>query len=154
MSAPRLGPLAAAPALAALLAVAAPAEAEPAAGDGVVVAARAIPSRTVLGAGDLALAETASGAGLARVDAAIGLETRVALYPGRPVRAEDLGPPALIERNDLVELLYRKGGLVIRAEGRALDRGGAGERVRIMNLGSRRTVTGRVAGPSLVEVSP
>ncbi len=152
MFASLLRSLAAAPALAALLAVAAPAE--PASRDGIVVAARAIPSRTVLDAGDLALAETASGVGLSRIDAAIGLETRVALYPGRPVRAEDLGPPALIERNDLVELLYRKGGLVIRAEGRALDRGGAGERVRIMNLGSRRTVTGRVAGRSLVEVSP
>jgi flagella basal body P-ring formation protein FlgA len=142
-----------APALAALVAAASAAE-PPSPSDGMVVAARAIPSRTVLGPGDLAVVDDAGGAGLRRIEAALGLETRVALYPGRPVRAQDLGPPALVERNALVELRYRKGGLVIRAEGRALDRGGAGERVRIMNLDSRRTVTGRVAGPSLVEVSP
>ncbi|HHX90132.1 MAG TPA: flagellar basal body P-ring formation protein FlgA, partial [Paracoccus sp.] len=38
--------------------------------------------------------------------------------------------------------------------GRALGRGGAGETIRIMNLASRSTVSGRVAGPGLVEVHP
>lgn len=119
---------------------------------GVVVAARAVPSRTVLAPGDLALAPLAAPGALAEMAQAIGLETQVALYPGRPVRPEDLAPPALVERNDIVTLVWRRGAVVIRVEGRALDRAGVGGRVRAMNLGSRSTVIGRVVASGLVEV--
>lgn len=146
-------------ALAALVAAApaavpAPAPAQDAAAPAVVVvAARTIPGRTVLTEADLALAPAAAGPGLAALDQAVGLETRTSLYAGRPIRAQDLAPPALIERNDLVRLGYRKGALSITVEARALDRGALGERVRVMNLDSRLTVIGRVTGPATVEVS-
>jgi flagella basal body P-ring formation protein FlgA len=77
---------------------------------------------------------------------AVGMEARVAIYAGRPVRAQDLGAPALVERNQLVPLIYLSGGLAISTEGRALARGAAGEVIRVMNLSSRNTVNGRV-GP-------
>ncbi len=32
----------------------------------------------------------------------VGLEARVTLYAGRPIRAADLGPPALVDRNQIV----------------------------------------------------
>lgn len=127
-----------------------------ASGDGppTVVAVRAVPARTLLTADDLTLAPAPAGAGLGDPAAAIGMETRVTLAPGRPIRAADLTAPAMIERNALVRLSFERGGLSIATEGRALDRGALGDRVRAMNLGSRQTVTGRVAGPGLVEVSP
>ena len=52
----------------------------------------------------------------------------MAIYAGRPVRPGDLGPPALVERNQLVPLVYQPGGLAISTEGRALGRGGGGRR--------------------------
>ena len=124
-----------------------------AAAEQVVVAARAIPARTVLSAGDLSLAPASVGGGLVAVSEAVGQETQVALYAGRPVRPEDLGPPAIVERNALVLLRYVRGALSITAEGRALDRGAEGDRVRAMNLGSRTTVTGRIAADGAVEVN-
>lgn len=135
----------------------APGRAAPAAlGDGppTVTAIRAVPARTTLTADDLILSPAPPGAGLRDPAEAIGMETRVTLAPGRPIRAADLNAPALVERNELVRLSFERGGLSIAAEGRALDRGALGDRVRAMNLGSRQTVTGRVAGPGLVEVSP
>ncbi|MAC81099.1 MAG: flagella basal body P-ring formation protein FlgA [Rhodobacteraceae bacterium] len=81
-----------------------------------------------------------------------GLETRVALYAGRPVLKGDLGPPALVDRNDIVTLVYARGGLQISAEGRALSRGGVGDTVRVMNLSSRTTITGRVTETGIIEV--
>lgn len=81
-----------------------------------------------------------------------GLEARVALYAGRPLRAGDLGPPAMVERNDIVTLVYARHGLQISAEGRALSRGGVGDNVRVMNLSSRTTITGLVQENGMIEV--
>jgi flagella basal body P-ring formation protein FlgA len=75
---------------------------------------------------------------------AIGQEAQVTLYAGRPIRAEDIGPPAIIERNQIVPLAYGSGGLSILTEGRAMARGGAGDVIRVMNLESRTTVTGQI----------
>lgn len=120
---------------------------------GTLVAARTIPSQTVIGPEDVAVGTAAVPGALADPAAAIGREARVILHAGRPIRAADLGPPALVERNGLVTLAYRRGGLAILAEGRALGRAGLGEAVRVMNLASRATVSGVVAGPGLVAVA-
>lgn len=64
----------------------------------------------------------------------------------------DLAPPTLVRRNDLVRMRFVGGRLEIRAEGRALEAGRAGERVRVLNLDSRQPVTGRVVAPSEVEI--
>jgi flagella basal body P-ring formation protein FlgA len=69
------------------------------------------------------------------------------------VRAADLGPPALVDRNQIVALDFRAGGLSIRAEGRALARGGAGDVIRVMNLASRTTVSGRIRPDGVVDVA-
>jgi flagellar basal body P-ring formation protein FlgA len=78
----------------------------------------------------------------------------VTLYAGRPIPLSALGPPALVERNQVVTLVFQRGGLEIRAEGRALGRGGEGDTIRIMNLASRNTVTGWVTGDGLIHVAP
>lgn len=122
-------------------------------GEPVVVTTRAIRARTVIGPGDVVLASGDASGALSDPDEAIGMEARVWLQAGRVVMPEDLGPPALVERNQLVIMRFRRGLLEITAEGRALDRAGAGELVRVMNLDSRSTVTGRVIGPALVEVN-
>lgn len=123
--------------------------AQAAAADGWTVS-RVVRPATVLVAGDLLPVAAAPGA---LGEAPVGLEARTILYPGRPIRAGDVGPPALIERNALVLLHYRRGGLWISTDGRALGRGAAGERVRVMNLTSRTTVTGRIAADGSVHVS-
>lgn len=127
--------------------------AAPAAADSVV-AARLLRSQTVIAAEDVMLrAEDMPGA-LADPVQAIGKEARVNIYAGRPVRAEDLAAPALVERNQVVTLNYSSGGLNIATDARALDRAGPGERIRVMNLASRSTVTGIVMVDGTVNVAP
>ncbi|MGR3461377.1 MAG: flagellar basal body P-ring formation chaperone FlgA [Roseovarius sp.] len=92
-------------------------------------------------------------AGGVPLDAVIGREARVALYPGRPIRVGDIAVPAVVERNQVVPLAYVRGALRIETEGRALARAGPGEYVRVMNLSSRATVTGRVTASGRIEVS-
>lgn len=83
----------------------------------------------------------------------IGQEARVALYPGRPIRDGQFGPPAIVLRNQVVSLSYVTGNLAIITEGRALDRGGVGDVIPVVNLSSRNTVQGRVMPDGSVSVS-
>ena len=85
----------------------------------------------------------------------VGMETRVVLYADRPIRPGDIGPPSLVDRNQLVTLIFRQQGLNIATEARALGRGSEGDRIRVMNLSSRTTVSGRIdAAGRVVASSP
>ena len=109
-----------------------------------IVAARTIRAGALLTGEDVAtIAEDVPGA-LSSLDDVLGQEARVNLYAGRPIRSGEIGPAAVVERNQIVTLIYDQNGLTIATEGRMLDRAGIGDRVRVMNLGSRNTVTGTV----------
>lgn len=103
---------------------------------------------------DIAVVPGATPGALADPAEAIGMEAAVNLYAGRPIRPGDLRPAAIIERNSLVTIRYAHGGLIIIADGRAMDRAAAGEALRVMNLSSRTTVTATAAAPGLVTVGP
>ncbi|MCC6006195.1 MAG: flagellar basal body P-ring formation protein FlgA [Rhodobacteraceae bacterium] len=119
-----------------------------------LVAARLVRAQQIVGPGDLVLSSDAGPGAERALSDALGQEARVMLHPGRPVHARDLGPPALVERNQIVRLIYRSGGLSIMAEGRALGRAAEGEGLRVLNLSSRTTVSGIVAPGGHVVVSP
>lgn len=123
---------------AALLSVAAPALAES------LVAARTIRAQTILGPEDVTVSDSMIPGALVDPSEVIGFEARTVIYPGRPIHPSDLAVPALVARNQIVPLRYVNGTLSITVEGRALGRGAAGERIRVMNLASRTTVTGTV----------
>lgn len=117
-----------------LLAVASTAEAD------ALVATRTIRAQEIIAPSDLELKSINVNGGLTDPEVLIGQEARVALYPGRPVRANDVTAPALVERNQIIPLIYLRGTLEISAEARALGRAAAGDRIRVMNLSSRNSV--------------
>lgn len=119
-----------------------------------VIAARTIRAQTLITPDDVILADETYAGVYTGIDEVIGLEARVALYAGRPVRSGEVGPPALVERNQIVPLIYEAGGLVIVAEGRALGRAGLGEIIRVMNLASRQTISGRIRADGTIVVGP
>jgi flagella basal body P-ring formation protein FlgA len=111
-----------------------------------LVALRTLPAQTVVTEADVTLVEAQIDGALTAIAPALGLQVKTTVYAGRPLRPENLGAPALIDRNQPVTLVYAAGGLIILAEGRALARGAEGEVVRAMNLASKTTVSGRVDG--------
>lgn len=117
-----------------------------------LVATRLIRATEVIGSGDVMLHEAHVPGAATRAEQVVGLEARVAIYPGRPVRLSDLGPAAVVERNETVRMVYRQGTLTILSEGRALERAGLGDSLNVMNLASRQTVQGIVNSTGLVEV--
>lgn len=118
-----------------------------------IVAARTIPAKSIIGPDDVLLRDLDTPGGIASREAAIGQEARVALYAGRPIRQGDIGPPAVVERNQIVSLVYDRGGIIISTEGRALDRAGPGDLIRVMNLTSRTSVSAWISPDGVAFVS-
>ena len=109
-----------------------------------VVATRTIPAQTVISADDIRIVGEPTGEALQEAQNIIGMETRVALFAGRTIQSANIGPPAVVERNEIIPLLFEKNGLVISTDGRALGRAGPGDTIRVMNLGSRATVSATI----------
>ncbi len=120
----------------------------------VVVPTRTLRANTVISHDDVKLVAGDVANVFDRLEDVIGQEARVALYAGRPIRFDSLGPPALIDRNQIVSIRFQGAGLVITTDGRSLERGGVGDRVRVMNLSSRTTVFGFVQSDGSIEVRP
>ncbi len=118
----------------------------------ILVPVRTIRAKEIIGPADITQKQGQITGTLSDPDDVIGQEARVALYPGRAIRVSDVGPPAIVERNDLVGLFYVRGGLRISTEGRALGRGANGDFVRVMNLASRTTVMGQIRADGTIEV--
>lgn len=136
-----------------LLVVIACLAATPAVSD-TVVAARTLRAQSIVGPSDITIvAGDVIGTYVSREEV-IGLEARNVLYAGRPVRIDDLGPPAIIDRNQIVSVIYDTGGMRILAEGRALGRAGVGDVLRVMNLASHTVISGKVQENGQVNVSP
>jgi flagella basal body P-ring formation protein FlgA len=146
MTRPMAG-LPAAIALLTMLGTAAAAEAE------ALVPLRTIPAQRVIGPADIGPGEIVVPGAITDPAAVIGMEARVALYPGRPILPGDLALPATIARNAILPLVYAAGNLLITTEGRALDRAGPGDVIRVMNLDSRTTVTARIGADGAAYVS-
>lgn len=126
----------------------------PAHSQDTVIASGTIRGTAMIGPADVALIEGETPGALSDLSDAIGMEARINLYPGRPIRPGDLRAPAIVERNEIVSLRYNYGGLLVMTEGRALDRASEGEALRVINLASRQTVTATATSPGLVTVGP
>lgn len=124
------------------------------ASDADIVAKRTIRAQAILTEDDLAIRAGASSNAETETELwdFVGMETREVLYAGRPISRSQLGEPAIVQRNEIVQMIYLTGSVQIVTEGRALGRAALGETIRVMNLGSRTTVSAQVEGPARVRV--
>ncbi|WP_305970064.1 MULTISPECIES: flagellar basal body P-ring formation chaperone FlgA [unclassified Mameliella] len=118
-----------------------------------VVATQTIRPQQIITADAVRLDPAEVRGAYATLDAVVGQEARTAIYPGRAVMRGVVGQPALVDRNQAVELVYVQGGLRIKAEGRALGRGAAGERIRVMNVDSRTVLFGTISPEGAILVN-
>jgi flagella basal body P-ring formation protein FlgA len=117
-----------------------------------VVPARTIRPNQIIMETDVIFSVGDLSTGYRRISDVVGQEARIALYAGRPILLGDIGPPAIITRNQIVGLRYFAGGISITTDGRALERGAIGDRIRVMNLGSRATIFGQILDDGTIQV--
>ena len=122
----------------------------------VPVLARAIPAGAEISDADIEWVSLRSDRlrpdSLLDPDAIIGLETRRALRPGEPLRGYDLQRPLMIERGELVTLVFEAPGIQLSVRARAMENAADGEIARFVNLQSSRTVEALVDGPGRARV--
>jgi flagella basal body P-ring formation protein FlgA len=122
----------------------------------VTVLTRPMQRNEVIKASDVTIERRPKGevaADAAVRDAAIGMQTRQALRGGQVLRNGDLAKPDLVTRDQGVTLIYRTAGIYLTARGKALDTGAEGDVVSVLNLQSKRTVTGTVVGRGEVAIT-
>jgi flagella basal body P-ring formation protein FlgA len=86
-------------------------------------------------------------------DQLVGLEARVAIPAGEPLRRADLIRPDRIKRDDAITLVYEAPGILLACRGKALESGADGDVISVVNVQSKRTIQGTITGPGRVTVS-
>jgi flagella basal body P-ring formation protein FlgA len=93
------------------------------------------------------------GTDAAARDRAVGMQARRQLRAGQALRVADLAKPDLVQRDQNVTLIYETAGLYLTVRGKALEGGTEGDVVNVMNLQSKRTVSGTVSGRGQVSIT-
>ncbi len=83
----------------------------------------------------------------------IGMIPRRALKAGEMVRQADLAKPILVEKNQVVAVIYASSGLTLSMRGRAQSSGAMGDTIRVQNPQSKRMIEGVVTGPAQVTIT-
>jgi flagellar basal body P-ring formation protein FlgA len=120
------------------------------------VLARDVERNEVLKASDVVVErrpKVAVGTDGATRDRAVGMQARHAMRAGQALRVADLVKPDLVQRDQTVTLIYQSAGLYLTIRGKALDNGTEGDVVNVVNLQSKRTVSGTVIGRGQVSIS-
>lgn len=120
-----------------------------------VVAARPLSRDAVLSAEDVQLApvNTLSPEYLASIEEVVGRQITTGLPPGKPITRSMLRDPVLVKRGEVVHVVVRAPGVVIRTLGRAKEDGILGRPVPLETLDVRgKTIVGRVTDRQTVEV--
>lgn len=82
----------------------------------------------------------------------VGMTPRRPLKLGIPVRRSDVERPQLVKRGKIVNILYATARLTLISQGKAIESGGQGDVIRVMNLASHKTLDAIVRGKGRVEV--
>jgi flagellar basal body P-ring formation protein FlgA len=85
-------------------------------------------------------------------DSLIGLAARRMLNPGQPIQAGDVQRPVMVPKGGAVTMLVEAPGIYLSATGKALDNGGEGDAILVMNTQTNRTVQAVVVAPNQVRV--
>ncbi len=85
-------------------------------------------------------------------DMLVGMSVQRALSAGEPVRANDIRPPVLVQKNRQVLVTLETQTMILTVQGRALDDGAMGDIIRIQNTESNNVIEAIVTGDARARV--
>jgi flagella basal body P-ring formation protein FlgA len=116
-----------------------------------------LPAGSLLHAADLRLARVparlAQGDMLRDPAAAEGMALRRMARPGEPLRRADLEKPEAVAKGARVAMQLLAHGLLLLAQGEALQGGPVGARIPVLNPASRAVLEAEITGPGQVRVA-
>ena len=97
-------------------------------------------------------ASRASASVIRGISEIVGKEARRALHAGEVLRGSDLKRPTLVAKGSNVTMLFDAPGMQLMAVGRALEEGGDGDSITVLNPTSYRKVEAFVVKAGTVRV--
>ncbi|MBL4894152.1 MAG: flagellar basal body P-ring formation protein FlgA, partial [Emcibacter sp.] len=73
-------------------------------------------------------------------DQLIGMTPRRGLKSQSPIRLSDLTRPEIVRRGKMISILFKSGKISLSAIGKAIESGGLGDIIRVMNSKSHKTI--------------
>ncbi|CAO3424130.1 flagellar basal body P-ring formation chaperone FlgA [Azospirillum endophyticum] len=83
----------------------------------------------------------------------IGMTPKRGVSTNQPVRLRDLQSPRMVDKGAMVTITLTTQSMTLTTQGKALQDGGKGEVIRVVNTQSNRIVEATVAGPNVVAVA-
>jgi len=127
-------------------------------GEGVEVLtyARSLNTGDILEAEDLTWGEAAAAPAGAPKDAeeVIGKAVKRPLRAGAVVSGRDLAAPLVVKRDDLVQVLFRDGGVSLTLQAKAMGPAAAGETFKLQNTASKKVIEAVAIGPGRAVIGP
>nr|WP_262757725.1 flagellar basal body P-ring formation chaperone FlgA [Citrobacter cronae] len=87
---------------------------------------------------------------MTNIDEAIGLTSKRALQPGKPITRSELVLPVLVKRDQPVMIVSHMAGITASMPGVALKNGRKGDVIKIRNSSSQRIISGMVDDTGVV----
>jgi flagella basal body P-ring formation protein FlgA len=82
----------------------------------------------------------------------VGMQLRRPMRAGTPIRVADIVKPDFVSRDQSVTVIYQVPGVYLTTRGKAIESGAEGDTVSVINLQTKRTLTGTVTGRGQVTV--
>jgi flagellar basal body P-ring formation protein FlgA len=83
---------------------------------------------------------------------AVGMVAKRALRAGQAIRQSDFAKQEIVARNEAVTISYEVPGITVSIRGPALEPGGQGDLINVLNVQSKKTLQAVVTGPGRVSV--
>lgn len=88
----------------------------------------------------------------AQRDRAVGMQLRRPMRAGTSIRVADIAKPEFVTRDQSVTVIYQVPGIYLTTRGKAMESGAEGDTVSVLNLQTKRTLTGVVTARGQVTV--
>ncbi|MDN3274799.1 flagellar basal body P-ring formation chaperone FlgA [Frankia sp. RB7] len=85
-------------------------------------------------------------------DRTVGMQLRRPMRAGTPIRVADIVKPEFVSRDQSVTVIYQVPGIYLTTRGKAIESGAEGDTVSVLNLQTKRTLTGVVTARGQVTV--
>jgi len=82
----------------------------------------------------------------------IGMELKRRLTTGAPLTTSMMKKPNIVKRGQHVSIVARTGGMEVRMSGKALAHGAVGDRIRVLNVRSKKKLEGTVTPSGDIKV--
>ena len=116
-----------------------------------------LPAGTVLTQSDIEMRlvplTTAETSGSARLEDLVGKALTRQSRAGMLLKVNDVRPPELVSRNDIVTVFLRTGPMTLTVKGQALSAAAEGDTIPVLNLMTKKVLYGKATAAGTIEIT-